>query len=76
MNDVADKDKLVDLVNKIMDSSVDDIKRTQLLTKLSVLVPHPTVADLIFWPQLHGLGINPSPEEIVDLAMQYKSIKL
>lgn len=35
-------------------------------------IPHPGGSDLIFYPELCGLKIDASPEEIVECALNYK----
>lgn len=76
MTDSIDKTILITLVTQMMDPSIDDEERTELLARLNALVPHPEVAGLIFWPQRYGLGKTPKPEEIVKLALSYKPIQL
>jgi len=42
----------------------------------SVPCPSGYVFDLIFYPDRHDLGTNPTAEEVVDKALSYKPIQL
>jgi Colicin immunity protein / pyocin immunity protein len=66
------REQLVELVRRIIavDGSMCEVDG--FIAVLQANVPHPSVSDLIFWPE-RG---ERSAEEIVDEALAYKPIAL
>ena len=61
-------------IGRAEDETEDQID--EWVTVFERSVPHPEASDLIFWPLRHGLGTDPSAEEIVNAALSYKPIEL
>jgi hypothetical protein len=78
MQDKLDRDQLVRLVAKIMRAEGTEEELDAWIALVDKHVPGPTgsVSGLIFWPSRHGLGDEPTAEQIVDMALSYKSIEL
>ncbi len=76
MSQKLSRDDLIELANKIRDPQNDDDDIERWMDLFQQNVPHPEASDLIFWSQNHGLGSNPTTEEIVDKALSYKAIQL
>ena len=68
--------KLVELVRKIINVEGTEKEVDLWIDEFKKSVPHPMASDLIFWPQNYGLGLGPTPEEIVEKALSYKPIDL
>lgn len=67
---IMTRKELIQLVEEILD--VEKYSEEQIDDMLEVLhrnVPHPAVANLIYWDDL-------TPEEIIDKALDYKPIQL
>lgn len=61
--------ELIELVKEIMSWKGTEEELFEKLDLLKKNVPHPNPSNLIYWDDL-------TPEEIVDKALSYKSIKL
>lgn len=64
------RQELIELVNKIKDCDGTEEEIDNMILVLEKNVPHPEVSDLIFW------GEDKTAEQIVDIALNYKSIVL
>ena len=71
MNDRLTKVELVELVSKISNAAGDEKQIDEWIDTLEQNVPHPEVADLIFYPEEEMTA-----EEIVEAALSYKPIHL
>jgi len=67
------KVELVDLVRRICAAEGTEEQQEEMMNLLRANVPHPEVSDLIYYPP--G-DVELSPEEIVELALAYKPIRL
>lgn len=67
MSNVLTRNELVILVRKIMECKGNEEEISEWITILIENVPHPSVSDLIFYPEEEL-----TPEEIVDQALAYK----
>lgn len=65
------KEELVELVEKIMNDAGTEEEIDAMIDELRKHVPHPSVSDLIFWPEEELTA-----EEIVELALAYQPIVL
>lgn len=65
------KEELVELVEKIMNAAGTEEEIDAMLDELRKNVPHPSVSDLIFWPEEELTA-----EEIVELALAFRPIVL
>ena len=66
------KEKLVELINKIMNAEYEDQEEgNKLINLLEKNILDPNVSDLIFYPQTEMTA-----EEIVEKALAYKPIRL
>jgi len=74
MQNGLNRDELVALVRKIVNVEGSEEEITNWVNLFSHAVPHPEASGLIFWPSRYGLGGDPSPEQIVDKALDYKPI--
>ncbi|HNT78902.1 MAG TPA: bacteriocin immunity protein [Anaerolineae bacterium] len=68
-----DRDELIELVEKILRVDGDEDQIVAWVNHFSQNVPHTEASGLIFWPEQYGLGVAPSPEEIVDKALDYEA---
>ena len=66
-----DRAELIAIVRRIMDADGTESEIDALITTLESNVPHPSVSDLIFWPQD---GVEPTAEQVVDVALAYRPI--
>lgn len=64
------KEDLIMLVEKIMKCDGTEEEIDEMIELLEKNVPDPRVSDLIFW------GEEKSPQEIVEIALNYKPIIL
>ncbi|MEC1180059.1 bacteriocin immunity protein [Metasolibacillus meyeri] len=62
--------ELVELVNKICNPKLSDEEVREYIEILEDNVPHPAPSDLLF-----GNKENLSPEEVVDIALEYEEEK-
>jgi hypothetical protein len=69
------RQQLVSLVQKVMHGEGNKREIEKLIDR-SVPCPSGYVFDLIFYPDSHDLGRNPTAEEIVEKALSYKPIQL
>ena len=71
------RQELIDLVSRIRNAeNASEQEISEWLAFFAQNVPHPAASDLIYWPNEWGLDDEPSNGEIVDKALEYKSIKL
>jgi hypothetical protein len=63
------REELIEAVRRIMTVEGDAGELEELLDVVQANVPHPDVADLIYWPPE---GKDLSPEEVVDRALAYR----
>ena len=54
-----------------MDADGTESEIESLISTLETNVPHPSVSNLIFWPQDDD---DPTAEQVVDTAMAYRPI--
>lgn len=81
MNNKLSREELIDLVNIIMNSGVDsktgkeytDSEVIRMVQIFESNITSPDGSDLIFYPDLCGLNIDASAEEIVDAGLNYKA---
>ncbi|OFS24187.1 bacteriocin immunity protein [Clostridium sp. HMSC19A10] len=81
MNNKLSREELIDLVNIIMNSGVDsktgkeytDSEVIRMVQIFESNITSPDGSDLIFYPDLCGLKIDASAEEIVDAGLNYKA---
>ncbi|MGD1891548.1 MAG: hypothetical protein ACFB15_13260 [Cyclobacteriaceae bacterium] len=66
------KSELVEIVKRIINA---DEYTDFYLSVLDVNTPHPSVSDLIFWPEKEGLTDESTAEEIVEMALKYSPIQ-
>lgn len=78
MRPALSKQQLIDLVQEIMQGRGDDqqIAAWHELIDRSVPCPAGYVFDLIFYPDLYGMGRTPTAQAIVEKALSYKPIQL
>jgi hypothetical protein len=70
------RDELIGLVQQIMAAAGDSEEEAdRLIAVFEENVPHPAASDLIFYPDQY-FGREPSAEEVVDRALDYKPIEL
>jgi hypothetical protein len=72
INDIT-REELVEIVDRIRSADENDNFFLELLERN---VPHPRVSNLIYWPTREGLTKDPTSEEIVNKAMDYRPIQL
>jgi hypothetical protein len=60
------REELVEAVRRIMEVEGEEGELDELIDVVQANVPHPAVADLIYWPPE---GKELSPEEVVDRAL-------
>ncbi len=63
------KDELIELVRRIQDCEGSEEEIDKMMEELETNVPHPEISDLIFFDEK-------TPEEIIELAINYKYINL
>lgn len=63
------REELINLIKKIVECDENEENIDNMIRELEDNVLYPNVSDLIFWD-------DKSPEEIVDIAMNYKGIDL
>ncbi|MDY7080598.1 MAG: bacteriocin immunity protein [Chloroflexota bacterium] len=76
MRDKLTRGELVKLVEKILNVEGNEEEVTTWVNRFEQNVPHPEASGLIFWPNMYGLGDDPSAGKIVDEALNYKPIEL
>lgn len=76
MQQKLSKAELVDLVNRLLRAEGTREETQVWLETIEANVPYPNMQGLIYWPDSHGLGENPTAEEIVEKALNYKPILL
>jgi hypothetical protein len=64
------REELIEAVRRIMEVEGDEGELDELLDVVQANVPHPAVADLIYWPPE---GKDLTPEEVVDQALAYRA---
>lgn len=80
MNDKLSREELIDLVKIIINVGVDsrtgkeytDSEVNKMVQIFESNILSPDGSDLIFYPDLCGLKIDASAEEIVDAGLNYK----
>ncbi len=77
MAESMNREELVDLVEMIIsvrdkttNRKLSEMEHFNLVKKFEQNIKHPGGSDLIYYPQLVGLPLNPTVDEIVDLAMK------
>jgi len=70
------RSELVELVARLLGGAFDsEDAEDQAIAEFSARVPHPSPTDLIYhWES--AFDAEPTPEEIVDRALAYRSIEL
>lgn len=71
MKEKPSRDDLIELVRKIIHIEGSEDQIDEWINVLEANVPHPRVTDCIYYPER-----DMSPEEIVDVAMNYRPIGL
>lgn len=68
------KAELVELVEKVKHGSgtPQELDAWLQVIEDSIPVPDGYLSDLIFWSSKHGLGPDPTAEEIVNKALSYR----
>ena len=66
------REELIEAVRRVMEVDGDEGELEELLDVVQANVPHPAVADLIYWPPD---GKDLTPEEVVDRAFAWRSSK-
>ena len=70
------REELIDLVERIMNAEGDtQAEADRLVARFEDAVVHPEASGLIFWPDEH-FGGEPTAEEVVDRALEYRPIEL
>lgn len=74
----SEKIELLRLIEKIANNegTPEEITAWLVFIERRLAVPEGYVSNLIFWPSRHGLGDDPSAEEIMNMALQYRPITL
>ncbi len=72
MSSQSERELLIGLVTKIMNCDGSDEEIDSWLDQAQGLVKHPSLSDLIFYPEQE----DTTPEEIVDEALSYKPLSL
>lgn len=77
MAESMNREELADLVEMIIsvrdkatNRKLSEMEHFNLVKKFEQNIKHPGGSDLIYYPQLVGLPLNPTVDEIVDLAMK------
>lgn len=65
------KEQLIELIERIINVEEDEKEIDLMINLLERNVPHPEVSDLIFWN-----NNNYTAEQIMEIALNYKSIQL
>jgi hypothetical protein len=78
MSASLNRQQLISMVQKLMQGEGDEqeIAEWEKLIDRSVPCPSGYVFDLIFYPDRHDLGGDPTAEKIVEKALSYKPIQL
>jgi hypothetical protein len=79
MSEELSKDQLIKLVADIMNANGTEGEIDSWLDIFMQSVPHPSASDLIFHPdRVSGISLEKelTPEEVVNIALQYKPILL
>ncbi|MDQ0225843.1 hypothetical protein CHH83_22425 [Bacillus sp. 7586-K] len=71
MTDKLNKEQLIKLVEEIVNPKLNDDEINEKIELFEKNVPHPAPSDLIFWDEE-----DLSPKEIVEKALNYRSINL
>jgi hypothetical protein len=66
MNDKLTKEELVRLVERIQNAEGTEEEIDAMIDRLQANVPHPTVSDLIFYPEEEMTA-----EQVVEVALAY-----
>ena len=66
MNSTLSRGELIELVQRIMDADGTEAQLNEMIVVLERNVPHPSVSDLIFYPETEL-----SAEQVVDIATAY-----
>ncbi len=75
--DLSEED-LIALIRRIMNAEGTEEENNAMITLFNANVPHPQGANLAFYPADSGhrqvmiRAYNPSPEEVVEIALNYK----
>ena len=76
------RNKLIEIGNKIIKCIGSEEEIDLLIEEFNKNVPHPNGANLFFYPEnfnarkFDRLNYNPTVEEVVDIALNYKPIIL
>lgn len=72
--------ELVEIVDRLQNQSADEEEEDRLVALFNDSVPHPRASDLIFYPEREfGEAYRerqPTADEIVDAALNYKPVEL
>lgn len=71
MTDKLNKEQLIKLVEEIVNPKLSDNEINEKIELFEKNVPHPAPSDLIFWDEE-----DLSPKEIVEKALNYRTINL
>ena len=72
ISDIA-REELIEIIERIRNADRNSEFYLELLERN---LPHPRISDLIYWPRKEGLADNPTSEEILNKAMNYRPIQL
>lgn len=73
---MADRERLIELVQRIMDGDyASEQESDMLIAQFQAAVIHPRASDLIFHPS-EGLDHQPTAAEVVDRALSHRPIEL
>jgi hypothetical protein len=71
------RNQLVELVQRIIDVDADsEAAHDALIDQFEANVPRPGASNLIFWPHDEGFDRELTPDEIVDIALAHRPIRL
>jgi hypothetical protein len=71
------RQQLVELVQRIIDVDADsEAAHDALVERFEANVPRPGASSLIFWPHDEGFDRELTAEEIVDIALAHRAIRL
>lgn len=71
-----DRSELIELVRSIMSGELGEAGTARALKQLDAAVTHRETSGLIYWPTLHGLPDEPTPEQVVDAALAHRPVIL
>lgn len=81
-NNTMNRDELIELGRKIVNCNGTEEEINSMYDLFSKNVPHPNGANLFFFPENYNAKknnlseYNPTVEEVVDIALNYKPLSL